>query len=284
MGDAIARWQIVMLVVINPLFWGNGLIGSVAAAGEAVPALAPAGVVQAGATGPGQAAPAISEAALGVYRASCVLCHDVDGRGEVGREGAPGIPDFTDSKWQSTRSDAQLSQSILEGKGKAMPRMKNKLGSVDVKLMVAMVRAFAGGKLVIEEEHEPASSGAKPAGISNPAGPSGRPAASPGVARREATGCAGREPALPKVMRDVPRTRRKRGDRPGDPGVNSGFYHWHVAAETNELSIACEHHGWQGDRNASLSRQDRSRTCTRHCDLHKDLRARCDPRGRCGAE
>jgi mono/diheme cytochrome c family protein len=83
----------------------------------------------------------------------------------VGRELFPKIPDFTDRPWQATRSDAELGHSILEGKGKSMPRMKNKLGAVDVRQMVALVRAFREGKLVVSDEVEA----------------SARPAAAPGL-------------------------------------------------------------------------------------------------------
>ena len=104
-----------------------------------------------------------------VYRASCLECHDSDGRGEVGRAALPTIPDFTDSQWHARRSDAELSRSILEGKGKSMPKMKDKLGSVEVKQMVAFVRAFRGGKQVVEDEpEEPAKpSPAQPAAPAN---------------------------------------------------------------------------------------------------------------------
>jgi cytochrome c oxidase cbb3-type subunit 3 len=102
--------------------------------------------------------------AIQVFRAACLECHDSDGRGNVGRELFPMIPDFTDRRWQAARRDTELGHSILEGKGKSMPRMKNKLGAVDVGQMVALVRAFREGKLVVSEEAES----------------SGRPAAAPG--------------------------------------------------------------------------------------------------------
>jgi mono/diheme cytochrome c family protein len=89
-----------------------------------------------------------------VYRASCSACHDSDGRGGLVRDDTPTIPDFTDAKWHASRSDAELSRSILEGKGKSMPRMKKKLGSVDVKQMVLFVRGFRGGKQVVDDEPE----------------------------------------------------------------------------------------------------------------------------------
>jgi len=87
-----------------------------------------------------------------LYRASCLECHDRDGRGGVVRGVLPKVPDFTDPRWHASRSGTELSHSILEGKGKAMPRMKEKLGSVDVKQMVSLVRAFQGGKQVVEDD------------------------------------------------------------------------------------------------------------------------------------
>ena len=56
------------------------------------------------------------------------------------RESVPQLPDFTDAKWHSSKSDAELAGSILQGKGKLMPKMKKKLGSVDVVAMVAFLR------------------------------------------------------------------------------------------------------------------------------------------------
>jgi len=90
-----------------------------------------------------------------LYRASCLECHDSDGRGTVVRDLLPRVPDFTDARWHESQSDTELSRSILDGKGKSMPRMKEKLGSIDVKQMVAFVRAFQGGKQVVNDEPEP---------------------------------------------------------------------------------------------------------------------------------
>jgi mono/diheme cytochrome c family protein len=97
------------------------------------------------------------------YRTLCLECHDIDGRGEVVRDALKQIPDFTGSTWHASRTDAALSRSILEGKGKSMPKMKGKLGSVDVKEMVAFVRAFKDGKQVVPEEPEIAAEPEKPA-------------------------------------------------------------------------------------------------------------------------
>lgn len=91
---------------------------------------------------------------LRVFQSACLECHDSDGRGEVVRDVLPKIPDFTDPRWQDSRSDAELIHSILNGKGKSMRPMKDALGGVDVKQMVALIRSFRGGKLVIPEESE----------------------------------------------------------------------------------------------------------------------------------
>ncbi len=85
-----------------------------------------------------------------VYQTYCFACHDVSGRGDPNmRKTMPEIPDFTAADWQKSRTDADLSQSILQGKGKFMLPMKDKLGPVNATEMVALVRAFKGGKQVI---------------------------------------------------------------------------------------------------------------------------------------
>jgi mono/diheme cytochrome c family protein len=85
-----------------------------------------------------------------VFGSYCFLCHDRTGRGnpEI-RQAMPELPDFTAVAWQESHKDTELAQSILLGKGKFMPPMAEKLGAVDVKQMVSLVRAFRGGKHVI---------------------------------------------------------------------------------------------------------------------------------------
>jgi mono/diheme cytochrome c family protein len=97
---------------------------------------------------------ASSATPIELYRASCLECHDCDGRGGCVRDRLPKVPDFTDATWHASRSDTELSRSILQGKGKWMPRMKEQLGSVDVKQMVSFVRVFQGGKQVVNDEPE----------------------------------------------------------------------------------------------------------------------------------
>src|SRR4029077_21014938 len=90
-----------------------------------------------------------------VYRAYCLASHDGDGRGQTARKAMPDLPDLTDPKWQKSRDDDDLKKSILEGKGKFMVPMKDKLGPADVDQMVAYVRAFGGGKQVVQIEPQP---------------------------------------------------------------------------------------------------------------------------------
>jgi mono/diheme cytochrome c family protein len=107
-----------------------------------------------------------------VYRAACRSCHDGDGRGEAVRETFPKIPDFTNHRWQASRDDDELSRAILHGKGKAMRPMKAKLGALEVGQMVAFVRAFRGGGLIVEDGAEGASAGTDtPADSGKPSSP-----------------------------------------------------------------------------------------------------------------
>jgi ubiquinol-cytochrome c reductase cytochrome b subunit len=91
-----------------------------------------------------------------IYRAYCLACHDVDGSGRIGRKAMPDEPSFTDAKWQASRTDADLKKSILDGKGKFMVPMKDKLSAADAEKMVAYVRDFRGGKQVVPAEAAPA--------------------------------------------------------------------------------------------------------------------------------
>jgi quinol-cytochrome oxidoreductase complex cytochrome b subunit/mono/diheme cytochrome c family protein len=87
-----------------------------------------------------------------IYRAYCLACHDADGRGETVRKAMPEIPDFTNAKWQELRTDADLRHSILDGKGKFMLPMKDKVGEAEAGQMVAFIRAFHGRKQIIALE------------------------------------------------------------------------------------------------------------------------------------
>jgi quinol-cytochrome oxidoreductase complex cytochrome b subunit/mono/diheme cytochrome c family protein len=133
--------QIVALAVYVRAFAAGPL--EPAAAGPVIPPAPPA------------ASPAANMPAALVYRAYCLACHDTDGSGRVARKAMPELPDFQDAKWQAAHDDAALKQSILNGKGKFMLPMKDKLSPVDADAMVGYVRAFRGGEQVIRVEPPP---------------------------------------------------------------------------------------------------------------------------------
>jgi mono/diheme cytochrome c family protein len=116
-----------------------------------------------------------------VYRGLCIKCHDRDGRGKSIRQIMPELPDFTDPKWQDGHTDTELGRSILQGKGKDMKPMGDKLGSVDVKQMVAFIRAFRGGRQEVPDGDAPAprSSAATPPHAAVPAPPPSARAVAP---------------------------------------------------------------------------------------------------------
>jgi cbb3-type cytochrome c oxidase subunit III len=76
-----------------------------------------------------------------VFAAKCAVCHGKDGRGTPNWR-AKGQPDFTDSNWQKSKTDAVLFASTKNGKGKFMPAFGGKLSDDDITAVVARVRAF----------------------------------------------------------------------------------------------------------------------------------------------
>jgi len=73
-----------------------------------------------------------------VYKEKCAKCHLEDGKGL--KTLSP--PDFTDAKWQASRTDAQFRASINNGK-ETMPGFKGAITPADVNALVKMVRGFA---------------------------------------------------------------------------------------------------------------------------------------------
>jgi cytochrome c6 len=77
-----------------------------------------------------------------LYATKCAICHGKDGRG-LPNWRSKGQPDFTDAKWQKSRTDAQIADTTKNGKGKYMPAFKAKLLSdEEITAVVARVRAF----------------------------------------------------------------------------------------------------------------------------------------------
>ncbi len=93
---------------------------------------------QAFASGPNAPAAPVF-AAKAFYDKSCAGCHGTDGTG--GESALPGLPNFKDTKWQQRRSDQQIIDAIVKGKG-TMPPWKDKLNEEQLKAMTAFIRKF----------------------------------------------------------------------------------------------------------------------------------------------
>ncbi|MEY4168221.1 MAG: c-type cytochrome [Blastocatellia bacterium] len=72
-----------------------------------------------------------------VYSTQCAKCHSEDGKG------IPSLqpPDFTDPKWQASRTNKQLTNGIANGIG-VMPGFKGALKPAQIAALVSYVRAF----------------------------------------------------------------------------------------------------------------------------------------------
>jgi mono/diheme cytochrome c family protein len=101
----------------------------------------PAVAVEPPPKGPPTGAKAVTAGAL--YRRYCQSCHAADGRGERQRDGFDAPPDFTRGAWQEERSDAQLLESILAGKGTRMPAFGDRLREAQANALVGHIRSFS---------------------------------------------------------------------------------------------------------------------------------------------
>jgi cytochrome c6 len=76
-----------------------------------------------------------------LYTSKCTICHAKDGRG-LPNWRSKGQPDFTDPKWQKSRTDAQIADATKNGKGKFMPAFKAKMSDEEIAAVVARIRAL----------------------------------------------------------------------------------------------------------------------------------------------
>jgi mono/diheme cytochrome c family protein len=77
-----------------------------------------------------------------LFNRYCIRCHRVDGRGVWD---IPGVPDFTNARWQESRSDDQLARIILEGRGAVMPAFRGTLTLEEAWAMGRYLRSFLPG-------------------------------------------------------------------------------------------------------------------------------------------
>jgi mono/diheme cytochrome c family protein len=84
----------------------------------------------------------LSQAAT-LYRQRCQSCHDANGAGASLRASMRSLPDFRDRSWLTGRSDEQLVNSILDGKGSLMPASRGQLSDPQARALVAYIRSLA---------------------------------------------------------------------------------------------------------------------------------------------
>jgi mono/diheme cytochrome c family protein len=78
----------------------------------------------------------------GLYNRYCIRCHGVDGRGVWDM---PGVPDFTNARWQVSRSDDQIARIIIQGRGAVMPPFRGTLTLEEAWAMARYLRTFVPG-------------------------------------------------------------------------------------------------------------------------------------------
>ena len=76
------------------------------------------------------------------YNRYCIRCHGVDGRGVWD---IPGVPDFTNLRWQMSRSDDQIARIIIEGRGAVMPTFRGTLTLEEAWAMARYLRTLVPG-------------------------------------------------------------------------------------------------------------------------------------------
>ena len=85
---------------------------------------------------------------------ACLMCHGADGKGYP----AIKTPDFTDPKWQASRSDKQMAEVIKKGKpNTTMPPFADKLKDDEIQALVRQIRSWNSGKNADREKKKSAS-------------------------------------------------------------------------------------------------------------------------------
>jgi mono/diheme cytochrome c family protein len=74
-----------------------------------------------------------------VFKMRCTKCHGSQGNGDEMRDTMPEIPDFTNAHWQKRRTVAELTVSILDGKGKKMPAFADSLTKEEARQLAIFV-------------------------------------------------------------------------------------------------------------------------------------------------
>jgi hypothetical protein len=79
---------------------------------------------------------------ISLFNRYCIRCHGIDGRGVWD---IPDVPNFTNARWQASRTDGQLARAILEGRGAVMPPWRGTLSLEEAWAMARYVRTLVPG-------------------------------------------------------------------------------------------------------------------------------------------
>jgi hypothetical protein len=79
---------------------------------------------------------------MGIFNRFCIRCHGIDGRGIWD---IPGVPDFTNVRWQRSRDDRQIARIIIEGRGAVMPPFRGTLTVEEAFAVARYLRTFEPG-------------------------------------------------------------------------------------------------------------------------------------------
>jgi hypothetical protein len=79
---------------------------------------------------------------MSLFNRYCIRCHGVDGRGVWD---IPDVPNFTNARWQASRTDGQLARAILEGRGSVMPPWRGTLSLEEAWAIARYVRTLVPG-------------------------------------------------------------------------------------------------------------------------------------------
>ncbi|MGO9600441.1 MAG: c-type cytochrome [Isosphaeraceae bacterium] len=99
-------------------------------------------------------------AAQTTFNTLCIACHGADGRGTAVRAAMPALPNFTSHDWHISKSNNQLTSSIMEGKG-LMPAWNTQLTADRARDLALFVRSFGAPELMAETAPASAASTAE---------------------------------------------------------------------------------------------------------------------------
>jgi hypothetical protein len=91
---------------------------------------------------------------IGLFNRYCIRCHGVDGRGVWD---IPDVPNFTNARWQDSRTDAQIARIIIAGRGSVMPPFRQVINIDEAWALARYIRTYAQ----VAESRPDFSSGAK---------------------------------------------------------------------------------------------------------------------------